>query len=91
MRRRSRKGWWAVRIALLVPIGAARAAAAECTFNEHCGKCHARPTSVLRGLKGNAEQERRKVLDKFLSTHHAEGDPKLRAEIIDYLMRLSAQ
>jgi hypothetical protein len=90
MRRRSRKGCWAVRIALLVAIGAATAAAAERTFNEHCGKCHARPTFVLRGLKGNTEQERRKVLDKFLSTHHAE-DPKLRAEIIDYLIRWSAQ
>jgi len=44
----------------------------------------------MRGLKGNVELERRKVLDKFLSTHHAE-DPKLRVEIIDYLMRLSAQ
>ena len=90
MRRGPRKGWWAVRIGLLVAIGAATAAGAESTFNEHCGKCHARPTFVLRGLKGNAEQERRKVLDKFLSTHHAD-DLKLRAEIIDYLIRLSAQ
>lgn len=90
MRTGPRRRWWVVRIALLVAIGAATAAAAESTFNEHCGKCHARPTSVLRGLKGNAEQKRRKVLDKFLSTHHAE-DPKLRAEIIDYLIRLSAQ
>jgi hypothetical protein len=88
MRRRPRKGWWAVRIALLVAIGAATAA--QSTFNEHCGKYHGRPTSVMRGLKGNVELERREVLDKFLSTHHAE-DPMLRAEIIDYLMSLSAQ
>jgi hypothetical protein len=87
MRRHPRKSWWAVRIALPVAISAATAAAAESTFNEHCGKCHARPTSVLRSLKGNAEQERRKLLDEFLSAHHAE-DAKLRAEIIDYLIKL---
>ena len=90
MRRRPRKGWWAVRIALVVAIGAATAAAAESTFREHCGRCHAHPVSVLWGLKGNAEQERRRLLDEFLSTHHAE-DPKLRADIIDYLISLSAQ
>ena len=90
MRRGPRKGWWAVRIGLLVAIGAATAAGAESTFNEHCGKCHARPASIMRGLKGNVELEQREVLDKFLSTHHAE-DPKLRAEIIDYLIRWSAQ
>jgi hypothetical protein len=85
-----RRGWWPVRIGLLVAISSATAAGAESTFNEHCGKCHARPTSVLRGLQGNAEQERRKLLDVFLSTHHAE-DAKLRAEIIDYLIKLPSQ
>jgi hypothetical protein len=89
MRRGPRKCWWAVSIGLLAATGAATAAA-ESTFNEHCGKCHARPVSVLRGLRGSAEQERRRLLDEFLSTHHAEG-PKLRAEIIDYLISLSSQ
>jgi hypothetical protein len=41
-------------------------------------------------LNGTTEQERRKALDEILSTHHAE-DPKLRAEIIDYLIGLSLQ
>jgi hypothetical protein len=66
------------------------AAGAENTFKEHCGKCHTRLSSVLGGLNGNAEQERRASLDEFLSTHHAE-DAKLRAEIIDYLIKLPPQ
>jgi hypothetical protein len=89
-RKRNSFMWARAAIGLLVAISSATTANGESTFREHCGKCHARPTSVLRGLKGNAEQERRRELDEFLAMHHAE-DPELRAEIIDYLMRLLAQ
>jgi hypothetical protein len=59
------------------------AAAAETAFMEYCGKCHAR----AKCLKGNTVQDRRKILDKFLSSHHAK-DITLRAEIVDYLIGL---
>lgn len=75
---------------LLSAVWLATAAGAENTFREHCGKCHARPASVLQGLKGKSEQERRRLLDEFLATHHAE-DAKLRVEIIDYVIKLPSQ
>jgi hypothetical protein len=65
-------------------------AAAETAFKENCAKCHARPVFVARSVQGNTEQERRKALDQLLRSHHAE-DPKLRAEIVDYLIGLSPQ
>lgn len=91
MRERFRKHRWAAIIVLLAATSAfATAAAAERAFKEHCGKCHSRATSVARGLKGDTERERRETLAKFLPSHHAQ-DAKPRAEIIDYLIGLSAQ
>jgi hypothetical protein len=75
-------------LALLGFVGTT--AAAETAFTEHCGKCHARATSVARSVGGKTEQDRRETLDKFLSSRHAE-DPTLRAEIVDYLIGLLPQ
>jgi hypothetical protein len=54
-----------------LPAAFATADGAEHTFKEHYGRCHARAASAAREFKENTEQ-RRKVLDEFLTTHHAE-------------------
>jgi hypothetical protein len=88
---RSRQQWLAAAMGLLMSLGfVGTTAAAEIAFKENCAKCHARPTSVARSVQGNSEQERRKALDLLLRSHHAE-NPKLRAEIVDYLVGLSGQ
>jgi hypothetical protein len=74
---------------LLMSVGLVGTTAAT-EFKENCVKCHARSASVARSVQGNSEQERRKALNQLLGSHHAE-DPKLRAEIIDYLIWLSGQ
>jgi hypothetical protein len=80
-----------VTMGLLISVSNfATATGAESTFKECCGKCHVRPASVVRGLKGNTEEQRRNALDQFLSTHHAE-DPEVRAEIIGYLLELASK
>ena len=75
---------------LLLAMLTGFATADEITFKEHCAKCHPRPASVVRGLGGKTAEERTILLDKFLATHHAE-DAKLRADIINFLIGLSAQ
>ena len=91
MRSVSRERWWGAAIGLLVPLGFAGTTAATGTaFKENCANCHARPASLARSVQGTTEQERRKALDRFLSSHYA-GDPKLRTEIIDYLIELWEQ
>ena len=83
-----RQQWPAVTMRLWLLLGfVCTAAAAETAFMEYCGKCHARAASVARSVKGNTVQDRRKILDKFLSSHHAK-DITLRAEIVDYLIGL---
>jgi hypothetical protein len=47
----------------------------------------AESATLARSVKGNTVQDRRKILDKFLSSHHAK-DITLRAEIVDYLIGL---
>ena len=79
--------WTATTGFLIAASGYATASGAEPAFKEHCGKCHARPSSVTRSFAGNEEQ-RKKALDGFLATHHAE-DPQLRAEIVGYLLDLA--
>lgn len=88
---RSRQQWLAAAMGLLISLGFVGAiAAAETAFKENCAKCHARPASVARSVQGNTEQERREALGQLLRSHHAE-DPKLREEIVDYLIGLSGQ
>jgi hypothetical protein len=62
----------------------------ELAFKEHCAKCHPRAGSIMRGFGGKTAEERAVQLDRFLKTHHAE-DPELRANIINFLVALSAQ
>ena len=75
---------------LLLPMLTAFATADEISFKQYCAKCHPRPASVARGLRGKTAEERSILLDKFLATHHAE-DAKLRAGIINFLIGLSEQ
>ena len=70
--------------------GSAGATVDESAFKQHCGACHSRAASVARSLEGGSVDERRTKLEEFLRSHHA-GDPKLRAVIIEYLVRLSEQ
>ena len=80
---------WTVTMALLIAVSNfATATGAESTFKEYFGKCYARPASVVRGLSGNTEEQRRNALDTFLSTYHSE-DPQLREEIVGYLLDLA--
>jgi hypothetical protein len=44
----------------------------------------------MRGFGGKTAEERAVQLDRFLKTHHAE-DPELRANIVNFLVGLSAQ
>jgi hypothetical protein len=91
MRASFRRPWLAAAMGLLMgPYFVDTTAGAETVFTEHCGKCHPRAASVARSVKGNSEQDRREALDRFLSSHHAEG-PTLRAEIVDYLIGLLPQ
>jgi len=62
----------------------------EMVFKEHCAKCHPRAGSIIRGFGGETTEERYIRLDKFLETHHAK-DPELRANIVNFLVGLSAQ
>lgn len=83
---RSRRQWSAAAVGLLLPVGfIGTSVATESAFKEACAKCHARPASVARSVQGNTDAERRQALDQLLRSHHAE-DPKLRAEIVDYLI-----
>ena len=75
---------------LLLSMLTGFATADEIAFKQYCAKCHPRPASVVRGLRGKTAEERSILLDKFLATHHAE-DAKLRADIINFLIGLSPQ
>ena len=75
---------------LLATLLTGFATADEIAFKEHCAKCHPRPASVVRGLRGKTAEERSILLHKFLATHHAE-DAKLRADITNFLIGLSEQ
>jgi hypothetical protein len=79
--------WTTITTLLIVASGYATASGTEPAFEEHCGKCHARPSTVARSF-GGSEQQRKKAFDKFLSAHYAE-DPQLRAEIVAYLLDLA--
>jgi hypothetical protein len=88
MLKRIRRYVWTAMTALLIAAsGYATASGTEPAFKEHCGECHARPSSVARSFSGREEQ-RKKAFDRFLSTHYAE-DPQLRAEIVAYLLDLA--
>ncbi len=82
-----RHAWTAMTALMIAASGLATASASESAFNEHCSKCHARPSSVARSFDGNQEQ-RKKAFDRFLSTHYGE-DPQVRAKIIDYLLTVA--
>jgi len=47
-------------------------------------------TQSCGGFRGETTEERYIRLDKFLETHHAK-DPELRANIVNFLVGLSAQ
>jgi hypothetical protein len=59
-------------------------------FEDRCGKCHARATTLARGLKGDTAAAKTAALDAFLEAHHAE-DAEIRARIVAYLMGLSGK
>ena len=82
-----RYAWTAMTALMIAASSFATASASEPAFNEHCSKCHARPSSVARSFDGNEEQ-RKKAFDSLLSAHYAE-DPQVRAKIIDHLLSVT--
>jgi len=86
-----RQGCQSVALALLLLVKLANFAGAdELSFKEHCAKCHPRAGSIMRGFGGKTAEERSVQLDSFLKAHHAQ-DPELRANIVNFLVGLSAQ
>ncbi len=75
-----------VGLAFIVPTSASADAQ---TFKDHCAKCHARPQTLARQLKGDTPEAKRLALDGFLATHHA-NDAEVRNRIIDYLVALAS-
>jgi hypothetical protein len=59
-------------------------------FKDRCGKCHARATTLARGLKGETAEAKTAALDAFLKGHHAE-DAEIRARIVAFLVGLSGK
>jgi hypothetical protein len=59
-------------------------------FQAHCAKCHARATTLARSLKGATVEEKTRLLETILATHHAD-DPATRAKLAAYLVSLTSK
>jgi hypothetical protein len=77
----------ALAIVLLTPVGASADAG---LYKERCAKCHARASALASGLKGETKEDKAAALDAFLMKHHAD-DAQVRAELVAYLVGLSAK